>query len=210
MQPAASEISTCPGCGRMLEETSDGGLGCMLCLLRVGIGGEDDTSQAALGGSTSHVFGVDERFGVYHIERRPDGSFYELGHGAMGVTYRAVDTTLQRKVALKIIRVGAATGNTEARERFLREARAAAALRHEHIATVFVSQRSGRARFAQETFASFGVSCGGSDSYDFQRHLTLKRCVDGAIGNAHPSMPQLVKASVLATFNLVNPKTPRS
>src|SRR5437773_7429526 len=137
MQPAASEISTCAGCGRMLEETSDGGLGCMLCLLRVGIGGEDDTSQAALGESTSNAFGIDERFGVYQIERRPDGSLYELGHGAMGVTYRAIDTTLQRRVALKVIRVAIAGQSVEARERFLREARAAAALRHRHIATIF-------------------------------------------------------------------------
>src|SRR5437762_776429 len=153
MQPAASEISTCPGCGRMLEETSDGGLGCMLCLLRVGIGGEDDTSQAALGGSTSHVFGVDERFGVYHIERRPDGSFYELGHGAMGVTYRAVDTTLQRKVALKLIRLAIAGRSGEARERFMREARAAAALRHENIATVFqfgIREETGQCFYAME------------------------------------------------------------
>ncbi|PYJ19779.1 MAG: hypothetical protein DME99_11710, partial [Verrucomicrobia bacterium] len=112
----------------MLEEIADGGLGCTLCLLRFGIGGEDDSSQAALGRSTSNAFGVDERFGVYQIERRPDGSLDELGHGAMGVTYRAIDTTLQRKVALKLIRLALAGRSGEARERFMREARAAAAL----------------------------------------------------------------------------------
>ena len=55
----------------------------------------------------------------------------------MGVTYRAIDTSLQRKVALKIIKIDVAERSTDARERFMREARAAAALRQENIATVY-------------------------------------------------------------------------
>jgi serine/threonine protein kinase/cytochrome c-type biogenesis protein CcmH/NrfG len=55
----------------------------------------------------------------------------------MGVTYRATDTSLQRKVALKIIKIDIAERSADARERFMREARAAGALRHEHIATVY-------------------------------------------------------------------------
>ena len=66
-----------------------------------------------------------------------DGSLCELGRGAMGVTYRATDTSLRRKVALKIIKTDIAERSADARERFVREARAAAALRHEHIATVY-------------------------------------------------------------------------
>ena len=54
----------------------------------------------------------------------------------MGVTYRATDTSLQRKVALKIIKTDIAERSADARERFMREARAAAALRHENIATI--------------------------------------------------------------------------
>ena len=77
------------------------------------------------------------RFGVYEIDRREDGSLYELGRGAMGVTYRATDTSLQRKVALKIIKIDIAERSADARERFMREARAAAALRHENIATIY-------------------------------------------------------------------------
>jgi serine/threonine-protein kinase len=55
----------------------------------------------------------------------------------MGVTYRATDTSLERKVALKIIKIDTAERSADARERFMREARTAAALRHEHIATVY-------------------------------------------------------------------------
>src|SRR5262245_58652215 len=100
MQPAPPEISTCPKCGGVLEKTSSGELGCMPCLLRAGIGSE----EATLYDSTQDAHGGGMRFGAYEIDRREDGSLYELGRGAMGVTYRATDTSLQRKVALKIIK----------------------------------------------------------------------------------------------------------
>jgi serine/threonine protein kinase/Tfp pilus assembly protein PilF len=153
MQPPAKELSTCPICGGALEETSGGGLGCMICLLRFGISGEEDLEQSALGGLTPNAFGDDVRFGVYEIERHPDGSLYELGRGAVGVTYRAIDTSLQRKVALKIIKVGISRQSAEARERFMREARAAAGLRHENIATVFqfgIREETGQCFYAME------------------------------------------------------------
>ena len=77
--------------------------------------------------------------GVYEIDCREDGRLYQLGRGEMGVTYRVTDTSLQRKVALKIIKTDIAERSADARERFMREARAAAALRHENIATVYQS-----------------------------------------------------------------------
>jgi serine/threonine protein kinase len=75
------------------------------------------------------------QFEPYQILTHPDGSFVELGHGAMGITYQAVDTTLQFPVALKVIDFKAA-GIESNRERFLREARAAAKLRHPNVASV--------------------------------------------------------------------------
>ena len=98
-----------------------------------GIGSEEETVQD----STPDALGGGMRFGVYEIDCHADGSLCELGRGAMGVTYRATDTSLQRKVALKIIKTDIAERSADARERFVREARAAAALRHEHIATVY-------------------------------------------------------------------------
>jgi serine/threonine-protein kinase len=55
----------------------------------------------------------------------------------MGVTYRAIDKVLDRPVALKIISTELHSRNAEATERFTREARAAAALRHPNVATVY-------------------------------------------------------------------------
>jgi hypothetical protein len=37
MQPGTPEISTCPNCGGVLEETSSAGLGCLSCLLRAAL-----------------------------------------------------------------------------------------------------------------------------------------------------------------------------
>src|SRR5262245_33092923 len=132
MQSPAQQILTCPSCGGALEETSSGGFGCMICLLRAGIGSEEATED-----STHQALEANVHFGVYEIDRREDGTLYELGRGAMGVTYRATDTTLQRKVALKIIKTDVVKRSVEARERFMREARAAAALHHENIDTVY-------------------------------------------------------------------------
>jgi serine/threonine protein kinase len=101
--------------------------------LQAGIGSDEEAAQD----STPDALGGGTRFGVYEIDCHADGSFCELGRGAMGVTYRATDTSLQRKVALKIIKTDIAERSADARERFVREARAAAALRHEHIATIY-------------------------------------------------------------------------
>jgi serine/threonine protein kinase/Flp pilus assembly protein TadD len=133
MQPALPQGSTCPNCGGLLEETPSGGLGCLSCLLRAGIGSEEETLHDSMPDALEEGL----RFGVYEIDCREDGRLYELGRGAMGVTYRATDTSLQRKVALKIIKTDIAERSADARERFMREARAAAALRHENIATVY-------------------------------------------------------------------------
>ena len=60
-----------------------------------------------------------------------------LGRGAMGVVYLARDPLIDRKVALKTLRVDLDDGNeTEFRERFLREARAAGRISHPGIVTV--------------------------------------------------------------------------
>ena len=62
----------------------------------------------------------------------------------MGVTYLARDKVLRRRVALKVIEVPAVSTHRDSqavRERFLREARAAAALRHPNVAAVYPVRR---------------------------------------------------------------------
>jgi hypothetical protein len=55
-----------------------------------------------------------------------------LGRGGMGVVFRAYDPDLDREVALKSMRAEVAV-RPEARQRFVREARAAAAIAHDHV-----------------------------------------------------------------------------
>jgi len=71
-----------------------------------------------------------------------------LGRGGMGVVYRAHDDTLRRDVALKLL---PEAGNDERRQRFLREARAAAAITHPNVAVVHqVGEDVGRIYIAME------------------------------------------------------------
>jgi serine/threonine protein kinase len=82
-------------------------------------------------GSLAPAEGPDElgRLGPYRLLRA-------LGQGGMGVVYKAEDTQLHRQVALKVLLPEHAL-NPVARQRFLREAQAAAAVEHEHIIPVY-------------------------------------------------------------------------
>ena len=82
----------------------------------------------------------------YEIARRDDGTFDELGRGAMGVTYKAFDVHLRRPATLKVISEKF-LGDESARLRFLREARAAASVRHPNVASVFHLGRTGNSYF---------------------------------------------------------------
>ncbi len=122
--PVASVTAACSVCGEPMNAKGD----CLACLLRTGL----DKSVAEEETTTSLVFGD------FEIMRHEDGLFWELGRGAMGVTYLALDNVLRRKVALKVIEVPKVARSSQLlRERFLREARAAAALRHPNVAAVY-------------------------------------------------------------------------
>ncbi len=76
------------------------------------------------------------RFQHYEVLTRADGHAWELGRGAMGITYKAFDVNLCCEVALKVVN-SALLNHPGARERFVREARSAAALRHRNVASVY-------------------------------------------------------------------------
>jgi len=91
---------------------------------------------------------VDRRFADSRTEVMldADGRPIELGRGAMGVTYKALDVDLRCPVTLKVISEKY-VGDESARLRFLREARAAAKVRHTNVASVLHFGRTGNGYF---------------------------------------------------------------
>jgi serine/threonine-protein kinase len=123
METGLASVAVCSVCGERLNTRGD----CVACLLRNLDETLFQTKPSAL------------VFGDFEVEQRADGSYWELGHGGMGVTYLARDKVLRRKVALKVIDTPTVSTHRDSqtvRERFLREARAAAALRHPNVAAV--------------------------------------------------------------------------
>jgi serine/threonine protein kinase/Flp pilus assembly protein TadD len=124
METRLASVAVCSVCGEPLNTRGD----CVACLLRSLDETLFQTKPSAL------------VFGDFEVEQRADGSYWELGRGGMGVTYLARDKVLRRRVALKVIdtpTVSTHRDSQTARERFLREARAAAALRHPNVAAVY-------------------------------------------------------------------------
>src|ERR1700732_3004205 len=134
----------CPTCS---NEFSGAMEFCPVCVLRKGLAGElesgESVSQDAVKPTSEHRT---QRFEHYELIRGDDGHPIELGRGAMGVTYRAIDVALGCPVALKVVNERYLSDES-ARLRFLREARAAASVRHPNVASVFHLGRKGRNYF---------------------------------------------------------------
>src|SRR5215472_4344548 len=107
--PVSSRFGECPQCGNCYDT-----------------GSEQCAKEGARLNSVAIPRLLSER---YCLERR-------LGRGGMGAVYEALDTALERRVAVKLIRDDL-VGNAEAAERFRREARAAASFTHPHVVTVY-------------------------------------------------------------------------
>ena len=77
----------------------------------------------------------------------------KVGEGGMGEVYLAQDTKLDRKVALKILPAEVAS-NRDRMDRFVREAKSAAALNHPHIAHIYEIGESGSSPAVREGTSS--------------------------------------------------------
>lgn len=146
----AAHLSECPACGDTVEQLLQGDTLCGALqqpTLKTGLELADAAGLAErIKATTSPTFaGCDatlppepqgapadrpdiSRLGHYRI-------LQVLGRGGMGVVYQAEDEQLSRTVAIKAMLPGRSDGT--ARQRFLREARAAAALKHDHVVTIY-------------------------------------------------------------------------
>src|SRR6266513_582696 len=101
----------------------------------VGLGFLSDSQQPERSEAGRRLIPGPLKYDHFEVEVGADGFPTELGAGAMAITYRARDTVLNSVVALKVIDRRVAQ-NPGARSRFLREARAAAQIRHPNVARV--------------------------------------------------------------------------
>jgi serine/threonine protein kinase len=94
---------------------------------------------------------VPDRFGDFRIVK-------ELGRGGMGVVYEAMQESLGRRVALKVL-AGHAQMDPQRRERFIREAKAAAKLHHTNIVPVFgVGEQDGVPYYVMQLIPGCGLN----------------------------------------------------
>jgi serine/threonine protein kinase len=141
---SAESKRTCSSCG---HEFSGAMEFCPVCMLRAAISG------AAEPGASSFEEAVKpaaeqppHRYEHYELLTGEDGKPLELGRGAMGATYKALDINLRCPATLKVISERY-LGDESARLRFVREARAAASVRHPNVASVFHLGRTGGSYF---------------------------------------------------------------
>ena len=145
---------TCPTCGNELSGAMEF---CPVCMLRKGLAGGVVSGESSFEETVKPTpEQAVQRFEHYELVTGEDGKPVELGRGAMGVTYKAFDVDLHCPVTLKVI--SARYLNDEsARLRFLREARAAASVRHPECCLGLPLGQSGR-----ELLLRDGVCRGGN------------------------------------------------
>jgi Protein kinase domain len=127
---------------------------CPVCMLRKALAGDVESGESSSEDTLKPTSqDAAHRFEHYQLVKGEDGKPVELGSGAMGVTYKAVDVDLHCPVTLKVISERY-LGDESARLRFLREARAAASVRHPNVASVFHLGRTGQNYFYAMEFVA--------------------------------------------------------
>src|SRR5262252_371656 len=135
---------TCPSCGNEFSGEMEF---CPVCMLRQALAGGVESGKCSTEDRLRPApVEADQRFDHYELVTGEDGKPVELGRGAMGVTYKAFDVDLRCPVTLKVINERY-LGDEAARLRFLREARAAARLRHSNVTSVLHLGRTGSSYF---------------------------------------------------------------
>jgi serine/threonine protein kinase len=136
------------------------------------------SGATAARGTTSGA-SIPQRIGRFEIRAR-------LGAGAFGAVYRAYDPQLDREVALKVPHAGTLE-NSRSVDRFLREAKAAAQLRHPHIVPIHDAGQDGAHHFIASAFIAGRTLQDGIDEggLDLRASAQIVREMGEALAYAH-------------------------
>ena len=191
---------TCSQCGMEIPIDALMGL-CPACLFDYAT--RPVESAPTLAGNSFGESG--RRFADYALGR-------QLGRGGMGVVYEAVQTSLHRPVALKMI-LDAEASSPTARRRFTLEAETAASLTHDQFHTqerlalmltnfvngddVRMVEAGGGFRFAHESL-HLGLAGEQAGQQHLERDGTVEADLPGAIDNAHAAAGEFAEQFVVA------------
>ncbi len=125
-----------------------------------------------------------EKFGKYEI-------IEEIGRGAMGIVYKALDPDINREVAIKTIRFDMLSDGSEKEEmmrRFIREAQAVGKLEHSNIITIYNVGREGDSTYIVMQYIegkSLQEILSSGKKYSSVEIVKLITCLCSALGYAH-------------------------
>lgn len=120
------------------------------------------------------------KLGRYDVERF-------VGAGGMGIVFKGFDTELNRPVAIKVLSPSLAFNGT-ARQRFAREARAAAAVVHEHVVPIYNVESNGELPFLVMHFAqgeSLQSKIDREGSLELKQILRIGKQIASGLAAAH-------------------------
>jgi eukaryotic-like serine/threonine-protein kinase len=172
------EHPTCPRCGRPLRTGAEAGF-CPVCLLEAAL-----NLPAAVPSKSERKASRREplrRKRLLHYQ-----ILEQIGEGGMGVVYKARDTRLDRLVALKVLPADKVS-DPERRRRFIQEAKAASALNHPNIVTIYEVAASGGVHFIAMEFVE-GRTLGelvGPHGLPVDQVLLYAIPIAGALARAH-------------------------
>jgi serine/threonine protein kinase/dipeptidyl aminopeptidase/acylaminoacyl peptidase len=186
----SAAVSPCPKCGQAVPADAPAGL-CPRCLVAGGFTGTQlaaTTADESDSKATLHIVipedaalpgGASRQFGKYQL-------LEEIARGGMGIVYKARHTGLDSVVAVKLIRSGVLATPTDV-ERFQREAKTAAKLRHPNIVTIHdIGEQDGQHYFSMDYVAGASLAeLARTRPFSPKQAAEIVACVAEAIHYAH-------------------------